>query len=129
LILHGFKKKRIIFTSDQKEKRKKMEPLTRANLQGFSAQIAEKKRIADIEYYVAQIYKEVKNAATINIQPRIQVPVVNGQFKVKDNMPDIMARLRTLFPDSDIGVGSLSNGINPRTGLECMYDFIVIDWS
>jgi len=106
-----------------------MEPLTRANLQGFSAQVAEKKRIADVEYYVAQIYKEVKNAATTNIQPRIQVPVINGKFKVKDNMPDIMARLRTLFPDSDIGVGSLSNGIDPRTNVECMYDFIVIDWS
>ena len=72
-----------------------MEPLTRANLQGFSAQVAEKKRIADVEFYVAQVYDQVKKAATVNIQPRIQVPVINGKFKVTDNMPDIMARLRT----------------------------------
>jgi hypothetical protein len=105
-----------------------MEPLTRANLQGFSAQVAEKKRIADVEFYVAQVYEQVKRAATSNIQPRVQIPIVNGKFRVTDNMPDIMARLRTLFPDSDIGVGSLSNGTNMR-GEDCMYDFIVIDWS
>ena len=105
-----------------------MEPLTRANLQGFSAQVAEKKRLADVEFYVEQIYREVKKAATVNIQPRVQIPVVNGKFRVTDNMPDIMAKLRTLFPDSDIGVGSLPNGTNMR-GEECMYDFIVIDWS
>lgn len=105
-----------------------MEPLTRANLQGFSAKVAEKKRIANVEHYVAQIYDQVKKAATTNIQPRVQIPVVNGQFRVKDNMPDIMARLRTLFPDSDIGVGSLSDGIDAN-GVSHGYEFIVIDWS
>jgi hypothetical protein len=119
-------RKRILFKESFLSKR--MEPLTRANLQGFSAQVAEKKRIADVEFYVAQVYEQVKRAATSNIQPRVQIPIVNGKFRVTDNMPDIMARLRTLFPDSDIGVGSLSNGTNMR-GEDCMYDFLVIDWS
>jgi len=105
-----------------------MEPLTRANLQGFSAQVAEKKRIADVEFYVAQVYEQVKRAATSNIQPRVQIPVLNGKFRVTDNLSDIMARLRTLFPDSNVGVGILPTGVYSK-GVETMQEFIVIDWS
>ena len=138
-----------------------MEPVSRAYLRGLKAQTDEENRIKFVEQYVSQVYVEAKQTARTTTQTSFHkevhfvnparedsLPILPSGLKgqrrmVRDNIFDILGRLRTLFPDSSIEFKSLSRGqdgkmydivnidermkpfINPRHN----QDVIVIDWS
>jgi hypothetical protein len=122
-----------------------MEPVSRAYLLGLKAQTDEENRIRHVEQYVSNIYSQAKQTARTTTQTSFQYKVLQetGSFAFRDSIFDILARLRSLFPDSSIEYKSLSRGqdgkmydivnidermkpfINPRHN----QDVIVIDWS
>ena len=122
-----------------------MEPVSRAYLRGLKAQTDEETRIKFVERYASDIYASAKQTARTTTQTsfRWQVEKVYGVFSVRDNMSDILVRLRSLFPDSVVDFKSLSRGqdgkmydivdIDERMKpfIDTRYDqsFIVIDWS
>ena len=119
-------------------------PVTREYLLGLKAQTDEKTRLQNIQGYAQSIYQQVVNTATTTTQTRYQQQIpIHGQFSVKDNMPDILDKLRGLFPDSKVDSKSLSRGydgkmydiadiderMKPFIDARFNQDFIVIDWS
>jgi len=122
-----------------------MEPVSRAYLRGLKAQTDEENRIRLVEQYVTSVYGQVKNIATSTTQTRFQYQVHNhhGQTVMSDIMPDILIRLQSLFPDSNVEFKPLSRGqdgkmynisdiddrMKPFINIQFNQDFIVIDWS
>jgi hypothetical protein len=123
-----------------------MQPITRDYLLNLKAQTDEETRIRTIQGYAQNIYQQVMNTARSTTQTRFQQQVHNngqGQFSVRDNMPDILEKLRGLFPDSKIDFKSLSRGqdgkmydiadiderMKPFINTRFNEDFIIIDWS
>ena len=119
-------------------------PVTREYLLGLKAQTDEETRVKNVNGYVQNIYQQVMNTATTTTQKRYQQQVQNhGQFSVRDSMPDILDKLRGLFPDSKVDFKSLSRGqdgkmydiadiderMKPFINTQFNQDFIVIDWS
>ena len=101
-----------------------MEPVSRAYLLGLKAQTDEENRIRHVEQYVSNIYSQAKQTAQSSAQTSFQHRVQDhfGQLAIRDNIFDILARLRTLFPDSSIEYKSLSRGQDGK-----MYDIVNID--
>jgi len=101
-----------------------MEPVSRAYLLGLKAQTDEERRVKQIEQYVSNIYLQAKLTARTTTQTSIQYKVLQGTegFALRDNIFDILSRLRTLFPDSSVGFNSLSRGQDGK-----MYDIANID--
>jgi hypothetical protein len=122
-----------------------MEPVSRAYLRGLKAQTDEENRIRQVEQYVASIYSQVKNIATTTTQTRFQYQVQDhhGQNFMSDIMPDVLIRLHSLFPESNVHFKTLSRGkdgklydianvderMKPFIDSRYDQDFIVIDWS
>jgi hypothetical protein len=123
-----------------------MEPVSRMYLRGLKARADEENRVKYVEHYVTSVYSQVKRTATITTQTRFQYQVEehnNGQTSVRDNMPDILIRLQTLFPDSKVDFKTLSRGqdgkmydindvderMKPFINTRFNQDFIVIDWT
>jgi hypothetical protein len=121
-----------------------MQPIFREQLLGLKAQADEETRLQNVKGFAQNIYQQVKHAATTTTQTRYQQLVHNhGQFSVRDNMPDILDKLRGLFPDSKVEFKSLSRGqdgkmydiadiderMKPFINIQFNQDFIVIDWS
>lgn len=126
-----------------------MEPVSREYLRGLRAQKIEENRIKFVEDIVWTIFNQVKQTATNTTQTCIQHQVQyevhshNGQISIRDNMPDILARLQGLFPDSSVNFKTLSRGhdgkmydiadidekMKPFIDIRRKQDFIVIDWS
>ena len=119
-------------------------PVTREYLLGLKAQTDEETRVKNVNSHVQNIYQQVMNTATTTTQKRYQQQIQNyGQFSVRDNMPDILDKLRGLFPDSKVDFKSLSRGqdgkmydiadiderMKPFINTQFNQDFIVIDWS
>jgi hypothetical protein len=101
-----------------------MEPVSRAYLLGLKAQTDEERRVKQIEQYVSNIYLQAKLTARTTTQTSIQYKVLQGTegFALRDNIFDILSRLRTLFPDSSVEFNSLSRGQDGK-----MYDIANID--
>lgn len=121
-----------------------MEPVSREYLLGLKAKTDEKIRIQNVQQYAQSIYSQVKQIATTTTQTRFQQPVQNHDPRyIRDNMPDILDKLRGLFPDSKVDFKSLSRGqdgkmydiadiddrMKPFINNQFNQDFIVIDWS
>jgi hypothetical protein len=121
-------------------------PLSREYLRGLKAQNDEAIRIQNIQNYARSIYHQVEQIAKTTTQTRFQQQVHNngqGQFSVRDNMPDILDRLRSMFPDSKVDFKSLSRGqdgkmydiadiderMKPFIDTRYNQDFIIVDWS
>ena len=128
-----------------------MEPLTRQYLLGLKAQVDEETRVKNVQSYVSQICSNVIHMARTTSQTRFQQKVApdignpshHGYFNVRHSMPDILDKLRGVFPDSKVEFKSLSRGqdgkmydiadidermkpfINPQFNEE----FIIVDWS
>lgn len=121
-----------------------MQPITRDHLLNLKAQTDEETRIKNVHGYAQSIYQQVMNTARTTTQTRYQQQVQNhgGQFSVRDNLPDILDKLRGLFPDSKIDFKSLSRGqdgkmydiadiderMKPFINTQFNQDFIVVDW-
>ena len=121
-----------------------MQPLSREYLRRLKARKDEETRVKNVNSHVQNIYQQVMNTATTTTQKRYQQQIQNyGQFSVRDNMPDILDKLRGLFPDSKVDFKSLSRGqdgkmydiadiderMKPFINTQFNQDFIVIDWS
>lgn len=128
-----------------------MEPLTRQYLLGLKAQVDEETRVRNVQSYVSQICSNVKQIATTTPQTRFQQKVapVNGNpsqygyFNVRHSVPDILDKLRGVFPDSKVEFKSLSRGqdgkmydiadiderMKPFINPQHNEDFIIVDWS
>jgi hypothetical protein len=122
-----------------------MEPVSRAYLRGLKAQTDEENRIRHVEQYVSNIYSQAKQTARTTTQTSFQHQVQDhhGQNFMSDIMPDVLVRLQSLFPDSNVNFKTLSRGkdgkmydivnIDERMKpfIDTRYDqsFIVIDWS
>jgi hypothetical protein len=139
-----------------------MEPLTRQYLLGLKAQVDEETRVRNVQSYVSQICSNVKQIATTTPQTRFQQKVapvngnpssgylhmghgmpLNGIFNVRHSMPDILDKLRGVFPDSKVEFKSLSRGqdgkmydiadiderMKPFINPQLNEDFIIVDWS
>jgi hypothetical protein len=101
-----------------------MEPVSRAYLLGLKAQTDEERRVKYVEQYVSNIYSQAKQTAETSNQTSFQYKVQEyiGQIAIRDNIFDILSRLRTLFPDSSVEFKSLSRGQDGK-----MYDIAHID--
>jgi hypothetical protein len=122
-----------------------MEPVSRAYLLGLKAQTDEERRVKQIEQYVSNIYLQAKLTARTTTQTSIQYKVLQGTegFALRDNIFDILSRLRTLFPDSSVEFNSLSRGqdgkmynianidekMKPFINPQYNQNVIIIDWS
>ena len=122
-----------------------MEPLTRNYLLGLKAQTDEENRVKIVQQYVQQIYNQVKQTATTTPETRYQqrVDQHTGHFSMRNNMSDILDRLRAMFPDSKVDFKSLSRGqdgkmydiadiderMKPFINPQLNQGFIVVDWS
>ena len=122
-----------------------MEPVSREYLLGLKVKTDEKNRIQQVQQYAQNIYSQVEQIATTTTQTRFQQPVQNHHqhFSMRDIMPDVLDKLRGLFPDSKVDVKSLSRGqdgkmydiadiddrMKPFINIQFNQDFIVIDWS
>jgi len=121
-----------------------MQPITRDHLLSLKAQTDEKTRLQNIQGYTQNIYQQVINTATTTTQTRYQVQIpIHGQFSARDNMPDILDKLRGLFPDSRVNFKALSRGVDgkmydiveidermkPFVNTQFNQEFIIIDWS
>ena len=124
-----------------------MEPLSRDYLRGLKAQKDEEARIQFVEHQVRNIYHSVKQSAEKSTVTSLQWQITGhnhpDQKKVESNMPDILARLRSLFPDSSIEYKTLSRGqdgkmydikdvderMKPFINPQFNQQFIVVGWS
>lgn len=122
-----------------------MEPLTRNYLLGLKAQTDEENRVKIVQQYVQQIYNQVKQTATTTPETHYQQRVDHhtGHFSMRNNMSDILDRLRAMFPDSRVDFKSLSRGqdgkmydiadiderMKPFINPQLNQGFIVVDWS
>jgi hypothetical protein len=122
-----------------------MEPVSRAYLRGLKAQTDEETRVRFVEQYVSNIYLQAKLTARTTTQTSIQFQLQdnNATIHMKDNIFDILSRLRSLFPDSSIEFKSLSRGqdgkmydiahidekMRPFINGRFNQDVIVVDWS
>jgi len=136
-----------------------MEPLSREYLLGLKIQNDEKNRLFFINQQVQQIYLKVKQIAetTTNTSFKQEVPNINPrayeQHKqrgtihphqyFRDNMGDILNKLKEIFPDSNIEFKTLSRGqdgkmydikdidekMKPFINISLNQDFIIVDWS
>jgi hypothetical protein len=128
-----------------------MEPLTRQYLLGLKAQVDEETRVRNVQGFVSQICSNVKQIATTTPQTRFQQKVApdignashHGHFNVRHSMPDILDKLRGVFPDSKVEFKSLSRGqdgkmydiadiderMKPFINPQLNEDFIIVDWS
>jgi hypothetical protein len=120
-------------------------PLSREYLRGLKAQNDEAIRIRNIQNYAQHIYREVEQIAKTTTQTRFQQQVRNDntQFSMRDNVSDILGRLRSMFPDSKVDFKSLSRGqdgkmydiadiderMKPFIDTRYNQDFIIVDWS
>ena len=119
--------------------------LSREYLRGLKAQNDEAIRIRNIQNYAQNIYRQVEQIAKTTTQTRFQQEVRNDntQFSMRDNVPDILGRLRSMFPDSKVDFKSLSRGqdgkmydiadiderMKPFIDTRYNQDFIIVDWS
>jgi hypothetical protein len=136
-----------------------MQPLSRENLLGLKIQKDEKNRIFFIDQQVQQIYFKVKQIAetTTNTSFKQEVPNIHPREKeehkqrgtiyphqyFRDNMGDILNKLKEIFPDSNIEFKTLSRGqdgkmydikdidekMKPFINISLNQDFIIVDWS
>ena len=136
-----------------------MQPLSREYLLGLKIQNDEKNRIFFIDQQVQQIYFKVKQIAetTTNTSFKQEVPNINPREKeehkqrgtihphqyFRDNMGDILNKLKEIFPDSNIEFKTLSRGqdgkmydikdidekMKPFINISLNQDFIIVDWS
>jgi hypothetical protein len=128
-----------------------MEPLTRQYLLGLKAQVDEETRVRNVQSYVSQICSNVKQIATTTPQTRFQQKVApdignaphHGYFNVRHSMPDILDKLRGVFPDSKVEFKCISRGqdgkmydiadiderMKPFINPQFNEDFIIVDWS
>ena len=126
-------------------------PLSRQYLLGLKAKTDEETRMKNVQQYAQHIYQQVKQTATTTTQTRYEQqvqpdngnPHAYGYFNTRYSMPDILDRLRSMFPDSKVEFKSLSRGQNgkmydvadidermkPFIDNRFNQDFIVIDWS
>jgi hypothetical protein len=137
-----------------------MEPLSREYLRRLKAQTDEKNRIFFIDQQVQQIYLKVKQTAetTTNTSFKQEVPNINlkvyEQHKqqtgtihphqyFRDNIEDIINKLKEIFPDSSVEFKRLSRGqdgkmydikdidekMKPFINISLNQDFIIVDWT
>jgi len=123
-----------------------MEPvrvLSRSTLLGLKAQADEETRIRNVKSYVENICHQVMNIARTSTQTRFQLEVGNHYPYIRDNMPDILEKLQTLFPDSKVDTKFLYRGLDkkmydiadidermkPFIDIRLKQEYIVIDWS
>lgn len=121
-----------------------MQPVTRAHLLDLKAQADEETRVKNVNAQVQNIYNQVIRTATFTTNTRNQYQVQSySGFSVRENMADILDRLRYLFPDSKVDFKSLSRGqdgkmydivdiderMKPFINTQFNQDFIIIDWS
>jgi len=122
-------------------------PVTREYLLGLKAQTDEETRVKHVNEYAQSIYQQVMNTARTTTQKRYEQQVQPDgnphMFSARYNMPDILDKLRGLFPDSKVDFKSLSRGqdgkmydiadiderMKPFIDTRFNQDFIVIDWS
>uniref|UniRef100_A0A6C0HFI4 Uncharacterized protein n=1 Tax=viral metagenome TaxID=1070528 RepID=A0A6C0HFI4_9ZZZZ len=119
-------------------------PVTREYLLGLKAQTDEETRVKRVNEYAQHTFRQVINTATTTTQTRYQQPLQKHDPQyIRDNMPDILDKLRDLFPDSKVDFKSLSRGqdgkmydiadiderMKPFINTQFNQDFIVIDWS
>jgi len=121
-------------------------PLSRQYLLGLKAKTDEETRMKNVQQYAQHIYQQVKQTATTTTQTHYQQqvqpdngnPHAYGYFNTRYSMPDILDRLRSMFPDSKVEFKSLSRGVDANGVVVSNYavvntqfnqDFIVIDWS
>jgi len=123
---------------------KNMQPIFREQLLGLKAQTDEETRLQNVKGFAQHIFQQVMATAKTTTQTRYQhlVQKHNPQY-IRDNMPDILDKLRGLFPDSKVDVKSLSRGqdgqmydiadiderMKPFIKTQYNQDFIVIDWA
>lgn len=120
-----------------------MEPLTRNYLLGLKAQTDEENRVKIVQQYVHQIYDQVKKTATTTPETRYQQRVDHhtGHFSMRNNMSDILDRLRAMFPDSRVDfktrgqdgkmydIADIDERMKPFINPQLNQGFIVVDWS
>jgi hypothetical protein len=119
-------------------------PLSRQYLLGLKAKTDEETRMKNVQQYVQGIYQQVKQTAETTTQTCVQRQVQNHDpHYIRVNLPDILDRLRSMFPDSKVDFKSLSRGqdgkmydvadiderMKPFIDNRFNQDFIVIDWS
>jgi hypothetical protein len=143
-ILHGCKNE-LIFSFGRTEK---MEPVSRDYLRGLNAQKNEEARIHFVETQVRIIYSQVKHHAEKSTETLYKHDTTGWygkeyQNKIDSNMSDIVARLRSLFPDSSVEFKTLSRGqdgkmydirdiderMKPFINTQFNQQFIVVDWT
>jgi len=136
-----------------------MQPLSRENLLGLKIPNDERNRIFFIDQQVQQIYFKVKQIAetTTNTSFKQEVPNIHPREKeqhkqrgtihphqyFRDNIEDIINKLKEIFPDSNIEFKTLSRGqdgkmydikdidekMKPFINISLNQEFIVVDWS
>jgi hypothetical protein len=124
-----------------------MEPVSRDYLRGLKAQKDEEQRIKFVESQVRNIYHHVNQRAGGSTETSLQWQITGhnhpDQKKIESNMPDILARLQSLFPDSSVEFKTLSRGqdgkmydikdvderMKPFINPQLNQQFIVVDWS
>lgn len=121
-----------------------MQPVTREQLLCLKAKTDEETRMKNVQQYAQHIYRQVKQTAETTTQTRYQQQVQNHDpHYIRVNMPDILDKLRSLFPDSKVDFKSLSRGqdgkmydiadiderMKPFINTQFNQDFIVVDWS
>lgn len=125
-----------------------MEPVSRDYLRGLKAQKDEEARIHFVETQVRNIYHLAKQLAEKSNETTFQYQIT-GRFdndyriQIESNMSDILTRLRSLFPDSNIEYKTLSRAqdgkmydirdiderMKPFINTKFNQQFIVVDWT
>jgi len=109
-----------------------MEPVrvSRSTLLGLKAKKEEEERIRMIGSIIYNIFNEVMQIAKTTTNTTYKIPIqdmIRRNLKIEDNIPDILDRLRNLFPDSKVELKDISRHLHGNT-----YDqqeYILIDWS
>jgi hypothetical protein len=107
-----------------------MEPVSRSTLLGLKAKKEEEERIQMIGSIIYNIYRQVNQTAMTTTNTTYKIPIqdmTRHNFEIEDNIPDILDRLRNLFPDSKVELKDISRHLHGNTYDE--QEYIVIDWS
>jgi len=118
-------------------------PITRDTMRMLKAHNDEVQRSKQLQHIVEQIYYSAITASTTQVTTAFNWMVPTGAAFYINNMPDILKKLRDLFPGCEVTHALLAQGINGK-----MYDisklnaqtlplvskalensYIVIDWS
>jgi hypothetical protein len=124
------KTEKLLFKFGILKRKMELVPVSRSTLLGLKAKKEEEERIQMIGSIIYNIFNEVMRIAKTTTNTTYKIPIqdmIRRNLKIEDNIPDILDRLRNLFPDSKVELKDISRHLHGNT-----YDqqeYIIVDWS